>query len=179
MKPLSKLALILVIVAQITTSCNSAQSDAQKQADLIEKTMKENSPGSVTTTESGTYMTAKIDGREWTATALIPDNNASSNTKLVRGQRGKDMIQFQLYKPRNIVGTKVSFGDGNSAGIYIESDPALLSGRRGELEITKVDEQWVEGIFHFTATGTNYDATGNSSKKTVEVTDGRFRVQNR
>lgn len=168
--------ILSVAIAIISTSCDSVQSDAQKQADLIEKTVKKNSPGAVTTDESGSNMKAKVDGREWAATAMIPHNGERSNTIMVRGERGEDMIQFQLYKPGLIAGKKKPFGDGNSAGIYIKSNPALLSGNAGEVEITKVDGEWIEGIFHFTATGVSYDATGSASKKTIEVTDGRFRV---
>ncbi len=64
---------------------------------------------------------------------------------------------------------KRTFSETNAAGIFIADDPALISGQAGEVEITRLDDQWLEGTFHFTAT------SGSSDKK-VEVTDGRFRV---
>ena len=175
-----KQALIFcVVIAVMGGSCNTAQSDAQKQSDLIEKTMRENSPGAVATSESGSYLNAKVDGTEWAAASMVPNNDASSNTMYVRGEKGEDMIEFQLWKPALVAGKKKPFGDGNSAGIYMESNKGLISGKTGEVEITKLDAEWVEGIFHFTATGVVYDAAGNTTPKTVEVTDGRFRIPNR
>ena len=167
-----------MIVGQIT-SCNSAQSETQQQADLIEKTMKENSPNAVTTTESGSYLKAKVDGKEWTAATMVPNHDASSSTMMVRGERGKDVIHFQLWKPSLAIGKKKPFDESSPAGIYMESNNAMISGNTGQVEITKMDNEWVEGIFYFTATGVVYDAAGNSSPKTVVVTEGRFRVPNR
>ena len=175
-----KQALIFcVVIAVMGGSCNTAQSDAQKQSDLIEKTMKENSPGAVATSESGSYLNAKVDGTEWAAASMVPNNDASSNTMLVRGEKGEDMIQFQLWKPSLVVDKKKSFTNESPAGIYMESNNGLLSGNTGEIEITKMDAEWVEGVFHFSATGVVYDAAGNTTPKTVEVTDGRFRIPNR
>lgn len=154
----------------ILISCNSAQSDAQNTADEIQKTMAENSPEAKFVDESGVYMTAKIDGREWSAVTMIPDNNERSTQKRIRGEKGEDNITFQLWKQGIEAGKKVPFSESNPAGIFLENDPALLSGQKGEVEITKLDDEWLEGVFHFTAT------SPNSSKK-VEVTDGRFRVQ--
>jgi hypothetical protein len=34
-------------------------------------------------------------------------------------------------------------------------DPDLLTGKTGEVEITRLDEEWLEAWFHFTATSLN------------------------
>jgi len=46
---------------------------------------------------------------------------------------------------------------------------AIWGGRKGEMEITKVDDKWVEGEFYFTAIASETD-------KTMEVTEGFFRI---
>lgn len=43
------------------------------------------------------------------------------------------------------------------------------SGYKGEMEITKVDGGWAEGKFFITGSKTDSD-------KTVEITDGFFRI---
>ena len=97
---------------------------------------------------------------------------------LVRGEKGDEVIHFQLWKPALVAGGKKPFTNESPAGIYMESNNGLISGNSGEVEITKLDAEWVEGIFHFTATSVAYDAAGNTTSKTVEVTKGRFRVPN-
>lgn len=160
---------ISLLILPFTGCNNAARSEAQQQADLIQKTMKENTPGAIATSETGYYMKAKIDGKEWSATHMVPDNDERSSMKMIRGENDGDNINFQLWKQGVEVGKKRSFSETNAAGIFIADDPELISGQTGEVEITKLDEQWLEGTFHFTAT------SGSSNKK-VEVTDGRFRV---
>lgn len=160
---------ISLLVIPFAGCDNGAQNEAVKQADLIQKTMKENSPGTIATSDNGYYMTAKIDGKEWSASHMVPDNDERSSYKMIRGENDGDNINFQLWKQGVEVGKKRTFSETNAAGIFIADDPALISGQAGEVEITRLDEQWLEGTYHFTAT------SGNSNKK-VEVTDGRFRV---
>jgi hypothetical protein len=49
------------------------------------------------------------------------------------------------------------------------ADHSCQGGRKGEMEITKVDDNWAEGKFSFTG-------SASSTTKTVEVTDGFFRI---
>ncbi len=46
----------------------------------------------------------------------------------------------------------------------------MWGGRTGEMEITKVKDDWAEGTFYFTAT-----ASGTNKK--IEVTEGFFRIK--
>ncbi len=152
------------------TGCNNGvQNEARQQAELIQKTMKENTPGAIATSDNGYYMKAKVDGKDWSATHMVPDNDERSSYKMIRRENDGDNINFQLWKQGVEVGKKRAFSETNAAGIFLANDAALISGQTGEVEITKFDEQWLEGTFHFTA-------TNSSSNKKVEVTDGRFRV---
>jgi hypothetical protein len=156
------------VIISFITACNGTRSEAQKQSELIQTTLKENSPGSISTSKDGYYLSAKLDGKEWSANAMMADNSASSNIKMIHAEGGDDVIKLQLYKPRIVVGKKVAFNEQSPANLFT-ADGAMYSGNTGEIEITKVDDQWIEGSFHFTA-------TTSSSNAKVEVTDGRFRV---
>ncbi len=87
---------------------------------------------------------------------------------MIRGEKDGDNITFQLWKQGIEVGKKRPFSDGNSAGIFLAENPGLSNGQSGEVVVTKYDDQWLEGNFHFTVT--------NKSGKEIQVTDGFFRV---
>ncbi len=56
-----KYFLIFSVPFFFLAACNSVQNEAQNTADLIQKTMKENSPGYIATSENGYYLKAKLD----------------------------------------------------------------------------------------------------------------------
>jgi hypothetical protein len=149
--------------------CSNAQSDAKKQAELIKETVKNNSPGTIPTSAKGCFMTASINGKDWSATHMMPDENTSSGYIRLFGERGGDNISFQLWKRGLAVGKKVAFDENHAADLNLKDNPAFWGGRTGYVEITKIDDQWLEGNFQFTA-------TSSSTDKKVAVTNGRFRV---
>jgi hypothetical protein len=55
------------------------------------------------------------------------------------------------------------------AEMRLNDDVGLWTATKGELQLTKVDENWAEGKFSFTAKGFQTD-------KTIEVTEGIFRI---
>jgi len=151
--------------------CNSGvQSDAAKQSELINKTIEENSPGSIATGENGYYMKAKLDGKEWSASHMMPHNDERSSFKMIHAENAGDVIKLQLWKKRIEVGKKVPFSETNMANLFIEGDPNMYGGQSGEIEIIKFDDKWIEGTFHFTA-------RSSSSGAEIEVTEGRFRIE--
>jgi len=151
-------------------SCSNAQSEAaKKQAELIKETIKNNSPGTIATSTKGYYMAAKIDGKDWSASHMMPDENTNSGYIRLFGERGPDNISFQLWKRGLAVGKKIEFSENHAADLNLKDNPAFFGGRTGFVEITKMDEQWLEGTFQFTA-------TSSSTDKKVQVTNGRFRV---
>lgn len=151
-------------------SCSNAQTDAaKKQAELIKETVKKNSPGTIATSAKGYYMTAKIDGKDWSATHMMPDENTNSGYIRLFGERGDDNMSFQLWKRGLAVGKKIDFSENHAADLNLKDNPAFFGGRTGYVEITKMDDQWMEGTFQFTA-------TSSSTDKKVQVTNGRFRV---
>ncbi len=51
--------------------------------------MEENTPGAIATSENGYFMKAKIDGKEWVASRMVPDNDAKSSSKMVGKKKEK------------------------------------------------------------------------------------------
>ena len=113
-------------------------------------------------TDDGWTMTCLIDGKPWKAIALyIP-----AAIGRIGGENGKSKVS--LYDPTSYrVGYKRDFSTS-----AVEFDPPgsndIWGGHAGEMEITRVANGWVEGKFHFTA-------TGMTTHGKIEVTNGFFR----
>ena len=159
-------ALFIPALVLIAACGSKTSSDAAKQAGIISETAKATTPASETISEAGIYMKATIDGKEWHAAKMIPDNDPGSSYKRIHGESGDIMISFQLWKPT--AGTKRSFGDDYVADFWTQD--GVFAGKKGEVTVTKADDQWIEGTFYFTAGSMN-------SSKTYEVTRGAFRVE--
>ncbi len=159
----------LIIVIFMLHACNSNHPDAVRQAELIRSVIKEHTPGSLATSESGYYMKARIDGKQWLASHMMPDESANSSYVLIQGENGEADMHFQLWKRGLATGKIIAFSDDRAASLSIRKDDNFLGGTTGQVEITKMDNQWLEGSFRFTA-------TSGSSGSRAEVTQGIFRV---
>ncbi len=150
----------------ILASCNSQQGDAVNQAKEVQSAIEENRPGTMPTADESWTMTAKLNGKNWKATSIMPSATAGR----IVGYYGKEYIGLPYDKSDMVVGKKNIFGEDNAVDLATNDEIGMWGGRKGEMEITKVNDDWVEGNFHFTAStsGTN---------KTVEVTDGFFRIK--
>ena len=160
--------MISLLVLFLLSACNGAQHEARQQAELIQKTVQEASPGAIASSANGSYLTAKLNGVDWSASQMVPEQHAGSRYKLIRGENGSETITFQIWKPRMETGKKVPFSETSSATLFL-GGADIMSGHTGEVEITRMDPEWLEGRFYFTAKAVR-------SGKTVEVTEGRFRV---
>jgi hypothetical protein len=159
---------ILVTTICLLSACKSKQqSDAEKVMQDIQATVKANSPGTIATSENGYYMKAKIDGKEWIASAMFPVDN--SDSRRIQGENNGEMIGFYCWMRGLEPGKKIAFAEDNAVDLYTNDDVGIWGGRKGEMTITKIDDQVVEGQFHFTA-------STSRSVKTLEVTEGVFRM---
>jgi Tfp pilus assembly protein PilP len=152
------LALLLILAGCM-------QSEAEKTAQLIKETTEANTPAAETPSENGIYLKVIIDGKLWQAEKMIPDMDPNSSYKRIHGEKGEIMISFQLWKPQT--GMKREFKEDYAADFF--SEDGIFGGRKGEVIVTKADDQFIEGTFYFTAT-----TTANNSKH--EITNGSFRV---
>jgi hypothetical protein len=95
MLPLDTGKFILTVALFLAFSCNnSAQTNPQKTAKQIQKSLKENSPGDVPTSDNGYYLKAKINGKDWTATGMMPTDKEES--KIIAGDNNGESISFHL-----------------------------------------------------------------------------------
>jgi hypothetical protein len=149
-------------------SCgNNTQNKALNDAKEVQTAIKQMQPGGVLTSQGGYTMTAKINGKEWTATSMMPPDRAGR----IFGENNGESISLPYYDKKNFLSqTKNKLGENHDAvDMMLNDDVKLWSAKKGEMEITKVDDNWAEGKFSFTASGFQSD-------KTIEVTDGFFRI---
>ena len=163
-----KQILLILITATALSSCgNSAQDKALSDAKEVASGIKQMQPGGIPTTSGGWTMTAKFDGKDWSANSLMPLEVAGR----IVGDNNGVSISLPYDRREMTLGYKNKFSDHNAVDIFTKDDVTTLwGGYAGEMEITKVDGEWVEG--KFTVTG----SAGSPSDKKLEITDGFFRI---
>lgn len=144
-------------------SCNSQQTEAKKLAGQIQSAV---TPGTIPTKDGGWTMKAKIKDENWVAVSMMPATVAGR----IIGYFNNEYISLPYNRRYLYVGNKIKFSESNAVDLAVNDDIGLYGGRKGEMEITKVDDNWAEGKFYFTG------STVRGSTKTVEVTDGFFRI---
>jgi len=159
-----KQSLIILIAAAMLTSCgNSPQNKAVSDAKKIEAGIKQMQPGGIPTKEGEWTMTANIHGKKWSASSIMSPDVAGR----IVGDDNGEYISLPFDRRDMVVGNKIEFSHNNAVDLMTKDDVGLWGGYKGEMEITKVDNGWAEGKFFF---------TGSSDDKTIEVTDGFFRI---
>ena len=164
------ISISILIIAAILYSCgNNSQNKALSDAKDVQSAIKQMQPGGIPTTEGGWTMKAKINGKDWTATSMISPDRAGQ----IEGESNDgESIALPYYDRRSFLSQAKNHKLGeNHDGVDMRLNDAVVlwSAKKGEMEITKVDDSWAEGKFSFTAKGFQTD-------KTVEVTDGFFRI---
>jgi len=163
-----KQTFLIVIVATMLSSCgNSEQDKAINDAKQVASELKKMKPGEISTAEGGWTMTAKMNGKEWKAISIFPPDQAG---RIVGNDGSERTIGLPYDRRKMVVGKKEVFSHDNAVDLMLpEDEGSILGGYKGEMEITKADDNWAEGKFYFTG-------SSESSDKVVEVTDGFFRI---
>ena len=159
--------LVMISLCTLPACKNQQQKDAEKLMEQIQTTVKQNTPGLIATSENGYWMKAKIDGKEWTASGMLPNDN--SDSRRIHGENNGEAISFSVWTRGLQVGKHFPFSEGDVADLFTNDDVGIWGGRKGEIIITKADDQSLEGSFSFTG-------STNRSEKKVEVTEGYFRM---
>ena len=163
---MKQILCFLITICLFTSSCQSQQSKAMKDQQKAYNKLEEIKPGNFATTDGGWTMTCTMNGKPWKATSMFPPKTSDR----IIGYKGEDYIGFPFKQSYLTAGYKTAFKEGHAADLGISDDVVFYSGTTGEMVITKVSSGWVEGTFHFTA-------TTSKSPKTVDVTNGFFRVK--
>lgn len=165
-----KLTLITLVAAIIFFSCgNSTQNKALSDAEQLAAGINKIDPDGTPTTAGGWTMTAKINGRDWTASSIMP---LEATGRIIGDYNGAG-LGFPYDRRDMEVGHKEIFGEHNVVQISTIKDGEIeyWDGVKGEMEITKVEADWVEGKFFVTGRKSFTD-----TPKSVEITGGFFRI---
>ncbi len=161
-----KQILSILATAALLSSCGgSDQAKAIEQEKQALSILKENTPGTIHVKDGGYTMTAKLDGKDWTAGSMMPQEIAGR----IIGYNNGEYIGLPYDRRYLVPGKKIKFGEGNAVDLSTHDDIGIWGSRKGEMEITKVDENMAEGRFFFTA-------SSSRTNKTIEVTEGFFRI---
>ena len=160
-----KQAMLVLVMATMLYSCGGSQSKAEEMAKQIQQTINKNSPGSVPVSAGGFYMKAKKDGKDWVATSM--DEMGEDSYRIIGNYNG-EYISLPYHRNDIEVGNETNF-DHSAVDLKLNDEEGLWAGLKGQMIITKVDENSAEGTFYFTA-------SNNSNTKTIEFTDGSFRI---
>lgn len=165
-----KYTFLLFITVAMLYSCGSSDANKTTGKATVPQSEKQNlPPGAIATSGDGWSMAAKINGKDIAAhSMMIPEGNP----QIVCFYDGDKYIELPYIPEDLVVGKKISFRRQN-ATLTTNDSVSVRSGNKGEMKITKVDGKWAEGKFFFTA----YSYDGDKAK-TVEVTDGFFRIAN-
>jgi hypothetical protein len=156
--------LITLLVATLAiTACNGQSSAVKDQAGVYKKFDEMKKKHTYPTSEDGWTMTCLVDGQPWKAAEIF---DPAGYGRIVGNYKESkiglpDRAVYKLGYKLNFEHSAVDFDPLGSTGLW--------GGNSGEMEITKVGSDWVEGKFHFTATLMN-------SSKTMEITNGFFRI---
>lgn len=157
-------------IAFFAISCNSsAQKEAQDVMKGIQAQTAKVKAGMIATTQNGYMMRAKIDGKQWVADAMHEPYNAG---RIVgESSDGEKMIGLNFYsRAKNYeTGMVEKIEEHSAADLRTGDGTGFYGGTHGEIHITRVDDNWIEGTFYFTATN-----EFNPAK--VVVSDGFFRI---
>lgn len=156
---------LAVFIFTLSNSCSSRQTEITSETVESQPAVKQTVPGSMPAKDGSWTMTATINGKKWKATTLMPPETAGR----IIGYYNKEWIGLPYNKSELVVGNKTHFGDDNAADLATNDETGLWGGLKGEMEIIKVDSDWAEGKFYFTA-------STKRSDKTMEVSDGFFRI---
>jgi hypothetical protein len=162
-----KKIISLIIITVVLYSCgNSSENKTVTEANQLAAAIKQMQPGGIPTTAGGWTMTAKFDGKDWEANSLMPPKVAGR----IIGDNNGVSISLPYDRREMKLGYKNKISHNNAVDIFTKDDVAIWGGYAGEMEITKVDGDWVEGKFFVTGSG------GSANDKKLEITDGFFRI---
>jgi len=129
------------------SSCsNGDQSKAVSDAKQVQSELKKMQPGGIATKDGAWTMTANINGKSWSANSIMPPDL----TDRIVGDENGESISLPYDRRDMVVGEEIKFSHDNAVDLMTHDDIAIWGGYRGEMEITKVDDEWAEGKFFFT-----------------------------
>ncbi len=162
---MKKLSSILLIFFLVSSCGNSKEDKTLSDAKDLQAGIEAMKPGTIPTKNGEWTMTAKVNGKDWEASSMMSPETAGR----IIGYYKEESISLPYDRREMVLGYKNTFSDHNAVDLFTNDDVGLWGGLKGEMEITKVNSDWVEGKFFVTG-------TSSDTNKTLEVTDGFFRI---
>jgi hypothetical protein len=162
---MKKWILIAIITTAFSSCGNVSQSQAVTDAKQTQAEIQSIKPGGIATSTNGYLMTATIDGKKWSARFMMPP----AVTDRIIGDDNVTSISLPYDRRYMVPGKKIAFSHDRAVDLFTNDAVAIWGGYSGEMEITKVENNWAEGKFFFTASGSDTD-------KTLAVSDGYFKI---
>jgi hypothetical protein len=164
---------IAVIFSCAVAGCGSSSKQAANdQADKVDSAASPDSSAYITipgmkpgTMPAGCYLRATVDGQKWEATEMSPDSSHPSQL-IVNGKSGVSSITFVIDGVHVESGKPHNLSDMNEI-TYWGGGGFFVGAESGQVTITKMDGQFIEGTFNFTA---------EKDGQKVTCTDGEFRI---
>ena len=153
-------ATFITIIALISCNKNKNFEEAKNLQSAIEDVNSNNE-----TIGNEYFIKAKINGKNWHSTSMAQAQTSGR----IAGSYNEQYIGLPYNDQYLVVGKKITINEDEAADIFLK-DGCSYPVANGEMEITKVSSGFAEGKFYFTTVCT-------TTKKTLNVTDGFFRIQ--
>jgi hypothetical protein len=152
---------VLSISATFFSCAGNSQTKAVEKAKEIQAAIN---PGSIAVSATGYTMRAKIDGKEWVASSMVPPATAGR----IIGYFGEEYIGLPYSESSIRSGKEIVLGEDEAADLFIKNG-CLWKDIKGKMNTIKRANNIVEGTFFFTV-------VCSSTNKIFTVSDGFFRI---
>lgn len=160
-----KSAGLILVCFCLISSCAGKKDKGASDAQSIQQEISAMKPGQVATSSAGYLLTAKINGKPWSASFMYPPEQASR----IVGENEGISIGLPYDRRDMTLHNTIRISHDNAVDLFMpEGQGGIMGGYEGEIEITNVGAEWAEGRFQFTAT--------SDGVSPVKVTEGYFRV---
>jgi hypothetical protein len=158
---MKKPASFLIIIIMLFSSGYKENAElVNNSQSVIEKAIQ----GTQVTANDGYLMKATIDGKLWQSTSMAPVEASGRIVGYCNGQ----YIGLPFNKSYLVAGKKIAIDQEEAADLFLK-DGCSYPITNGQMAITKVADNWVEGSFYFTT-------VCSTTNKTVKITEGFFRI---
>jgi hypothetical protein len=152
---------VLWITATLISCEGIGQTQAIEKANEIRAAIETEN---VAVSATGYTLRAKIDGKEWVASSMVPPEKAGR----IVGHFREEYIGLPFSKSSLSPGKEIVLGEDEAADLFIKNG-CLWKDIKGKMSVTKQLNNTVEGRFYFTA-------VCSSTNKIFTVSDGFFRI---
>ena len=159
---LIQFAIALFLSSQVSSQ-TSDQAKAKEQVEKIKSAVDATAPKIASSNGVGVHV--KVNGKLWQSSTILPPQQASR----IIGQKDEEYVGLPYDERQMIVGNKGKLGPDNAVDVNFRSKSGLWFTQKGLIEITKVDDKWVEGKFSATL-------KERDNGELMELTEGFFRI---